>query len=479
MSNREIKDSDADGLLDSVEARRKTNPLKADTDKDGLNDYAELNVYGTDPLKRDTDDDGMGDGDEIKRGRNPFGAGQLKDLFIPYEGNNYQPEALNPFRILFYSITSIAIKVFVVAIIFMFPLSALLVPNILADQSKKIVALTNEVRAKAGVPALRENVTLDSAADKKVEDMLVQQYFAHQGPDNRAVSDWLSSVNYKYLVAGENLAMGFATPEEVVDGWTKSKTHYANMIDPDFDEIGIGLSVGKYDNIETTLVAQYFGRPTDERATVLQQALVAETSSAAASSTLVAAGLSHKVLGVKKYSSDIAVDQERSKIYLSADPAGRGQVAKAIVYAGKDVAQATVAIGGYSIDLKRDASDQSKWSGDILIFKENLDKVLSPLVLPVLEVTDNSGNTVYSDLTWDQAPVSRPSLFREYSLLKQYKALDLGNLFLISSLYYKILLLLALAALALNTFIEIKRQYPRMIFSALGFIILLIILIIV
>ena len=479
MKNQNIKDSDADGLLDSVEEHRKTDPLKADTDNDGLNDYAELNVYGTDPLKRDTDDDGMGDGDEIKRGRNPFGAGQLKDLFIPYEGNGYQPEALNPYRILFYSITSIGIKVFVALVIFMFPLSALLVPDILNDQSKKIVALTNEVRAKAGVPPLRENQILDQAANKKVEDMLIQQYFSHQGPDNRAVSDWLSAVGYPYLVAGENLAMGFATPEEVVDGWTKSKTHYSNMIDSDFDEIGIGLSVGKYDNVETTVVAQYFGRPSGEKMIILQS-LQAQANNGSTSSTLASAtDQKPKVLGEKKYASDLSVDSVRSKLYLKDDSAGRGKVASAIVYLGSDVELATVNFGGYSIDLKRDPSDLAKWTGDILIFKENLDKVLSTLVLPVLSLTDSDGNSVDTDLDWDQAPVSRPSLFREYSLLKQYKALDLGNLFLVSTLYYKVLLFLALVALALNTFIEIKRQYPRMIFSALGFVILLIILIIV
>ncbi|OJI08568.1 MAG: hypothetical protein COX02_00670 [Candidatus Vogelbacteria bacterium CG22_combo_CG10-13_8_21_14_all_37_9] len=479
MTNQNIKDSDADGLLDSVEKRRKTNPLKADSDGDGLNDYEELNVYGTNPLKRDTDDDGMSDGDEIKRGRNPFGAGQLKDLFIPYEGNNYQPEALNPYRILFYSITSIGIKIFVIAVIFMFPLSALLVPDILNDQSQKIVDLTNEVRAKAGVPPLRENETLDQAAVKKVEDMLAHQYFSHQGPDDRAVSDWLSSVGYRYLVAGENLAMGFATPEEVVDGWTKSKTHYTNMIDADFNEIGIGLSVGRYNNIETTVVAQYFGRPSGEQMIILQP-LSAQAKRVTASSSV--AGLESKktqVLGVKEYASDLAVDSERSKLYLKDDSAGRGKIASAIVYLGRDVEQAQVNLGGYEIDLKRDANDLSKWTGDILIFKENFDKVLSPLVLPVLSLSDSDGNVLDIDLDWDQAPVSRPSLFREYSLLKQYKAFDLGNLFLVSTLYYKVLLFLALIALALNTFIEIKRQYPRMIFSALGFIILLIILIIV
>jgi hypothetical protein len=326
---------------------------------------------------------------------------------------------------------------------------------------------------------LQENRVLDQAADKKVEDMLIKQYFSHQGPDNRAVSDWLSSVGYNYLVAGENLAMGFATPEEVVDGWTKSKTHYANMIDPDFDQIGIGLSVGKYDNTETTMVAQYFGRPSGEKMVIFQP-LTAQADTSTSSPTLASArGGNQKVLGVKQFSADLSMDQERSRVYLKPDSAGRGQVVSAVVYLGKDAEGATVEIGGYTIALKRDSSDLSKWTGDILIFQENLDKILSPLVLPVLEVSDSDGNFIQADLNWDKVPVSRPSLFREYSLLKQYKALDLGNLFLVSSLYYKALLFLALVALALNTFIEIKRQYPRMIFSALGFVILLIILIIV
>ena len=61
-------DSDGDGLNDGAEVNQyKTDPLKADTDGDGLNDGAEVNQYKTDPLKADTDRDGLNDGAEVNK----------------------------------------------------------------------------------------------------------------------------------------------------------------------------------------------------------------------------------------------------------------------------------------------------------------------------------------------------------------------------------------------------------------------------
>ncbi len=60
-------DSDNDGLNDGFEVKYKTDPLKADTDGDGLNDGAEVNQYKTHPLKADTDGDGLNDGDEVNK----------------------------------------------------------------------------------------------------------------------------------------------------------------------------------------------------------------------------------------------------------------------------------------------------------------------------------------------------------------------------------------------------------------------------
>ncbi|MFT3951720.1 MAG: cellulose binding domain-containing protein [Oscillospiraceae bacterium] len=67
-------DSDADGLSNATEFQKNTEPLKPDSDGDGLKDGEELNTYGTDPLKADTDGDGLSDGDEVALGLNPLSA---------------------------------------------------------------------------------------------------------------------------------------------------------------------------------------------------------------------------------------------------------------------------------------------------------------------------------------------------------------------------------------------------------------------
>jgi LPXTG-motif cell wall-anchored protein len=61
-----------------------TNPNKADTDGDGLNDGAEVNVHGTDPNSADTDDDGTSDRVEIENGSDP---GQAPDPAAPVSSN--------------------------------------------------------------------------------------------------------------------------------------------------------------------------------------------------------------------------------------------------------------------------------------------------------------------------------------------------------------------------------------------------------
>jgi hypothetical protein len=67
-------DTDDDGVFDNKELRIGTNPLKADTDGDGLTDGQEVQEYGTNPLERDTDKDGWGDASEIEKGTNPNAA---------------------------------------------------------------------------------------------------------------------------------------------------------------------------------------------------------------------------------------------------------------------------------------------------------------------------------------------------------------------------------------------------------------------
>jgi len=73
-------DSDGDGLTDREEEAAGTDPGEPDTDKDGLGDREEVQVYGTDPLEADTDGDSYLDGQEVSGGYNPNGEGKLYEL---------------------------------------------------------------------------------------------------------------------------------------------------------------------------------------------------------------------------------------------------------------------------------------------------------------------------------------------------------------------------------------------------------------
>lgn len=69
------EDADGDKLTNLEEYKLDTSPINPDTDGDGLNDYEEVYTYHTDPLNADTDGDGLSDGDDVALGFSPL----LKD----------------------------------------------------------------------------------------------------------------------------------------------------------------------------------------------------------------------------------------------------------------------------------------------------------------------------------------------------------------------------------------------------------------
>lgn len=66
FSNPELIDTDGDGLIDAEEADNLTDPYLPDSDRDGLDDYFEVQVVGTDPSQADTDGDGHIDAYEVE-----------------------------------------------------------------------------------------------------------------------------------------------------------------------------------------------------------------------------------------------------------------------------------------------------------------------------------------------------------------------------------------------------------------------------
>ncbi len=139
----------------------------------------------------------------------------------------------------------------------------------------QVIALTNSERAANSVGTLVENSLLDTAAQAKADDMAAKGYFAHVGPDGKEPWAWIVAAGYDYHYAGENLAVRFSDSSQVVDAWMASPTHRANIVKPQYSQIGVAdlcsritvlargeiLADGTYEGVPATFVVQYFGAP--------------------------------------------------------------------------------------------------------------------------------------------------------------------------------------------------------------------------
>ncbi len=123
----------------------------------------------------------------------------------------------------------------------------------------RITELVNQARAENGLAPLRINPTLQQVAQLKLDDMIANGYFAHSSPSGIDPWYWFKKAGYLYTYAGENLAMNFIEAEEVSQAWLASPTHRANIMNPNYQEIGIAVGVGVIDGFESTIVVQMFG----------------------------------------------------------------------------------------------------------------------------------------------------------------------------------------------------------------------------
>jgi uncharacterized YkwD family protein len=110
----------------------------------------------------------------------------------------------------------------------------------LSEYEKQVVDLTNQERAKYGLPALKVDPQLSKMARDKAQDMHDHHYFDHNSPTYGSPFDMMNKYGIQYNAAGENIAMGQPTPQEVVNDWMSSKGHRENILNKDFNYIGVG-----------------------------------------------------------------------------------------------------------------------------------------------------------------------------------------------------------------------------------------------
>lgn len=136
-------------------------------------------------------------------------------------------------------------------------------PSTSALSVKGIIYHTNIARQQNGnLPGLFENSLLNKDAQMKVDDMFAKQYFEHVSPIGVGPADLARAVGYEYVVVGENLALGdFSDDNAVVTAWMNSPGHRANILKPQYQEIGVAVGKGMYEGRMTWLAVQSFGMP--------------------------------------------------------------------------------------------------------------------------------------------------------------------------------------------------------------------------
>ena len=102
----------------------------------------------------------------------------------------------------------------------------------------RIVELVNEERAKAGLNPLTLQADVTEAA--QVRAVECETLFSHTRPNGTSFSTALKEAGVSYRGAGENIAWGQKTPEQVMEGWMNSDGHRANILNEKYTSIGVG-----------------------------------------------------------------------------------------------------------------------------------------------------------------------------------------------------------------------------------------------
>ncbi len=121
------------------------------------------------------------------------------------------------------------------------------------DVELEVIQLVNEAREKEGLHPLKLNEQLMVVAEAKSQDMVDENYFSHTSPVYGGMRGLFEAFDIGYRWAGENIATGQRTSEAVMKAWMNSPGHRANILHPDFNQIGVGaVNGGQYGGITWT-----------------------------------------------------------------------------------------------------------------------------------------------------------------------------------------------------------------------------------
>lgn len=120
-----------------------------------------------------------------------------------------------------------------------------------ASVGPRVLELVNRARAQprrcgredfGAAPGVRWSQQLERAASAHARDMAQRGTMSHSGSDGSAPAQRVTRVGYTWSAVGENIAAGQRDPESVVKGWLASPGHCANLMSPDYTEVGVAFA---------------------------------------------------------------------------------------------------------------------------------------------------------------------------------------------------------------------------------------------
>jgi len=118
-------------------------------------------------------------------------------------------------------------------------------PAAIEETRAAVLCLLNAERAKHGLHPLARNLLLELSSQRHSDDMATRKFFSHDAPEGTDPQARMKAEGYPLPWTGENLYMGTnaaASPVEALDGWMNSPGHRANILRPQFTQVGVGVA---------------------------------------------------------------------------------------------------------------------------------------------------------------------------------------------------------------------------------------------
>lgn len=181
---------------------------------------------------------------------------QVRHWFVPHKHNDHRPHlirvhglALIAFLIIGVQVTANVLR----------PASVRVLSYATNITPTDLLAQTNQQRVANGLPAFRMEAKLNQSATLKAGNMFSENYWAHVSPSGIQPWYWFAQAGYNYSYAGENLAKDFDTTPGVISGWMNSPGHRANILNPNYTDVGFAVQNGTLVGGQTTLVVAHYG----------------------------------------------------------------------------------------------------------------------------------------------------------------------------------------------------------------------------